>query len=101
MDDLDVDIKRTIDNQVDATELLPFRYKNLIEVELPLGQFAPSAEVRREGSNMTVLQLILLGTHLLVAVIFYTDGKRTGYIEGRKAVRKHYEKLEQQFKVSR
>jgi len=37
MDDLDVDIKRTIDDQVDATELLPFRYKNLIEVELPLG----------------------------------------------------------------
>jgi hypothetical protein len=50
---------------------------------------------------MTVLQLILLGTHLLVAVIFYTDGKRTGHLEGRKAVRKHYEKLEQQFKVSR
>jgi hypothetical protein len=37
MDDLDVDIKRTIDDQVDATELLPFRYQNLIEVELPLG----------------------------------------------------------------
>jgi hypothetical protein len=50
---------------------------------------------------MTVLQLILLGTHLLVGIIFYTDGKRTGYLEGRKAVRKHYEKLEQQFKVSR
>ena len=44
---------------------------------------------------MTVLQLILLGTHALVAVIFYTDGKRTGYLEGRKAVRKHYEKLQQ------
>jgi len=42
---------------------------------------------------MTVLQLILLATHALVAVIFYTDGKRTGYVEGRKAVRKHYEKL--------
>ena len=44
---------------------------------------------------MTVLQLILLATHALVAIIFYTDGKRTGYIEGRKAVRKHYEKLQQ------
>jgi len=42
---------------------------------------------------MTVLQLILLGTHFLVGVIFYTDGKRTGYIEGRKAVRKHYESI--------
>ena len=37
MDDLDIDIKRTIDDQVDATELLPFRYQNLVEVELPLG----------------------------------------------------------------
>ena len=37
MDDLDNDIKRTIDDQVDATELLPFRYQNvLVEVELPL-----------------------------------------------------------------
>ena len=42
---------------------------------------------------MTVLQLILLATHALVAVIFYTDGKRNGYVEGRKAVRKHYEGL--------
>ncbi|CAB4149667.1 hypothetical protein UFOVP550_17 [uncultured Caudovirales phage] len=37
MDDLDNDIKRTIDDHVDATELLPFRYQNnLVEVELPL-----------------------------------------------------------------
>jgi hypothetical protein len=37
MDDLDVDVKRTIDDQVDDAELLPFRYQNvLIEVELPL-----------------------------------------------------------------
>jgi hypothetical protein len=37
MDDLYVDIKRTIDDQVDATELLPFRYQNLVDVKLPLG----------------------------------------------------------------
>ena len=48
---------------------------------------------------MTILQLILLATHALIAVIFYTDGKRTGYIEGRKAVRKYYE--EQLQKVGR
>jgi hypothetical protein len=37
MDDLDNDIKRTIDDHVDETELLSFRYtKRLIEVELPL-----------------------------------------------------------------
>jgi hypothetical protein len=51
------------------------------------------------GDKMTVLQLILAGTHLLVGIIFYTDGKRAGYIEGRKAVRHHYEKMERQFKV--
>jgi hypothetical protein len=27
MDDLDNDIKRTVDDAVDETELLPFRYK--------------------------------------------------------------------------
>ena len=37
MDDLDNDITRTIDDHVDDTELLPFRYQNmLLEVELPL-----------------------------------------------------------------
>jgi hypothetical protein len=37
MDDLDNDIRRTIDDQVDQTESLPFRYTNmLVEVELPL-----------------------------------------------------------------
>jgi hypothetical protein len=37
MDDLDLDIKRTIDDHVDDTESLPYRYQNmLVEVELPL-----------------------------------------------------------------
>jgi hypothetical protein len=37
MDDLYIDVKRTIDDQVDTTELLPFCYQNmLVEVELPL-----------------------------------------------------------------
>jgi hypothetical protein len=37
MDDLDNDVTRTIDDHVDDTELLPFRYQNmLVEVELPL-----------------------------------------------------------------
>ena len=50
---------------------------------------------------MTVLQIILLFSHLLVAIIFYTDGKRQGYVEGRKAVRRHYEKLNGNHPVSR
>jgi hypothetical protein len=29
MDDLDIDISRDIDDHVDETELLPFRYLNL------------------------------------------------------------------------
>jgi hypothetical protein len=37
MDDFDIDISRDIDDHVDSTELLPFRYKNLIDQELPLG----------------------------------------------------------------
>jgi hypothetical protein len=37
MDDLYIDINRTIDDQVDETELLPFCYINLIDQELPLG----------------------------------------------------------------
>lgn len=40
MDDLVKDIipiRRTIDDAVDETELLPFRYGKLLEVELPLG----------------------------------------------------------------
>jgi hypothetical protein len=50
---------------------------------------------------MTILQLILFGTHLLVGIIFYTDGKRKGYVEGRIAVRRHYEQLTQNQRVSR
>jgi hypothetical protein len=30
MDDLDNDIKRTIDDAMDDGELLPFRYKNML-----------------------------------------------------------------------
>ena len=37
MDDLDADISRDIDDHMDDSELLPFRYQSLIEVQLPLG----------------------------------------------------------------
>jgi len=55
----------------------------------------------RELEIMTILQMILFGTHLLVGIIFYKDGKRAGYLEGRKAVRKHYEQLAQRTQVGR
>jgi hypothetical protein len=32
MDDLDNDIKRTIDDAVDDAELLPFRYQNTVDL---------------------------------------------------------------------
>jgi hypothetical protein len=32
---------------------------------------------------MTILQLILLASHGLIALIFYTHGKNEGKIEGR------------------
>jgi hypothetical protein len=50
---------------------------------------------------MTVLQLILAGTHLLIGIIFYKEGKRAGYVEGRIAVRRHYEQLTQSQQVGR
>ena len=31
MDDLDSDIKRTVDDAVDEAELLPFRYLNVLD----------------------------------------------------------------------
>ena len=37
MDDLDNDIRRTLDDAMDEAELLPYRYQNMLEeVELPL-----------------------------------------------------------------
>jgi hypothetical protein len=30
MDDLDLDVRRTIDDQVDDAELLPFRYQHTV-----------------------------------------------------------------------
>ncbi len=42
---------------------------------------------------MTVLQLILLVSHLSLGYIMYNWGKAEGIVEGRKAVRKHYENL--------
>jgi hypothetical protein len=50
---------------------------------------------------MSALQLILIASHILVAIIFYTDGKRTGNLEGRKAVRYYYEARDRQIKASR
>lgn len=44
---------------------------------------------------MSLLQLIILGLCFGMFFIGYKIGHRDGYIVGRKAVRKHYEQLEQ------
>ena len=55
----------------------------------------------RNLAIMTVLQIILLASHFLVGLIFYTEGKRIGTQEGRIAVRRHYEKLNSKHPVNR
>lgn len=42
---------------------------------------------------MTILQIILCLSHFSIAYIFFNYGKAEGIVEGRKAVRKHYEML--------
>ena len=54
-----------------------------------------------KGLKMTIGQII---TFALISCAFWLgnrSGYANGYVAGRKAVRKHYEKLEHQFKVSR
>ena len=84
MDDLDVDITRTLDDAVDEAELLPNRYQNvLVEVELPLQTHPQKPELLVEREKMTVLQLILLATHGLIGVLMYKMGHHDGQVEGR------------------
>ena len=49
-----------------------------------------------EGLNMTVLQIILVASHVFTAYLFFNYGKAEGIVEGRKAVRKYYEQLNNQ-----
>jgi hypothetical protein len=50
---------------------------------------------------MTIGQIIVFGLICFAFWLGNRSGYANGYVAGRKAVRKHYEKLEQQFKVSR
>ncbi len=96
MDDLDNDIKRTIDDAVDEAESLPFRYINEQGSVCQLcHSYSKKPESLAKGSNMSLLQLIILGLCFGMFFIGYKIGHRDGYIVGRKAVRKHYEQLDQ------
>ena len=92
MDDLDNDIKRTIDDAVDEAELLPFRYENVPSKVRQRCHAYPKPEILVKGSNMTIYEIgfIMLGW-LGTAVLFYSMGVDTGYKEGRRAMRKFYE----------
>ena len=95
MDDLDNDIKRTIDDAVDDAELLPFRYINDRGSVCQLCHSYPKKpESLAKGSNMNLLQLIILASWFGMFFLGYKIGHRDGYIVGRKAVRKHYETVE-------
>ena len=95
MDDLDNDLNRTIDDHIDDAELLPFRYLNDRGSVCQLCHSYPKKpESLAKGSNMSLLQLIILGLCFGMFFIGYKIGHRDGYIVGRKAVRKHYETVE-------
>jgi len=44
---------------------------------------------------MTTAQIVICGIAFLMFFMGYKIGHRDGYIVGRKAVRKHYQQLEQ------
>jgi len=50
---------------------------------------------------MTIAQIITIALIIGAFWLGNRSGYANGYVAGRKAVRKHYEKLEQQFQVSR
>lgn len=48
---------------------------------------------RASVATMSILQIIILSSWLLLFFMGYKIGHRDGYIVGRKAVRKQYEQL--------
>ena len=93
MDDLDNDIKRTIDDAMDAMELLPYRYENVLgKVRQQCHAYPKKPESLAKGSNMNIYEIGLLMIGWTISCVwFYTLGINTGYIDGRRAVRKQYE----------
>ena len=51
-----------------------------------------------EGLQMTIGQIITFAVCVLMLWLGYKSGYATGYVDGRKAVRYHYEKLERNFR---
>jgi hypothetical protein len=62
---------------------LSFRYQKKVDAALGSSMVLVTAEIRLKGDKMTVLHLILLASHGLLALLMYKTGKHDGQIEGR------------------
>lgn len=97
MDDLDNDLKRTIDDHIDDAESLPFRYQNILgNVIQPCNDSLKKPETLAEREQQMELHEIgiLMVLWMLSNCLFYSMGIKTGYVDGRKAVREYYENLQ-------
>ena len=97
MDDLDNDLKRTIDDHIDEAESLPFRYQNILGKVIQACNDSPKKPetLAEREQQMELYEIgIMLVFLMLSNCLFYSMGIKTGYLDGRKAVREYYEKRE-------
>jgi hypothetical protein len=62
---------------------LSFRYLKKADADSGSCNVLLTAEIRLKGDKMTVLHLILLASHGLLALLMYKTGFHDGQIEGR------------------
>jgi hypothetical protein len=62
---------------------LSFRYLKKADADLGSCKVLSTAEIRLKGDEMTILHLILLASHGLLAVLMYKTGFHDGQVEGR------------------
>jgi hypothetical protein len=62
---------------------LSFRYLKKADADLGFSKVLSTAEIRLKGDKMTVLHLILLASHGLLALLMYKTGFYDGQVEGR------------------
>ena len=88
------DLNRTIDDHIDDAESLPFRYTNKrgsVSQVCHSYPKKPETLVERE-QQMELYEIgILMVLWMLSNCLFYSMGIKTGYVDGRKAVREYYE----------
>jgi hypothetical protein len=62
---------------------LSFRYLKKADADLGSSKVLLTAEIRLKGDEMTILHLILLASHALLALLMYKTGFHDGQVEGR------------------